>query len=82
MASGRAVVATNVGGIADIIDNGKTGIYCETKVEVFAASLAKLIENPSLRNQMGIKASNAVIHQFTYKRLVTDVDQLYKKYLN
>lgn len=81
MASGMAVITTKVGGVEDFINNGQNGIICEQDIVKFAEFLEKLILDNSLRISLGEKAKIAVSHQFDYKRLVSDVDELYKRLL-
>jgi glycosyltransferase involved in cell wall biosynthesis len=76
-----AVITTKVGGVEDFINNGQNGIICEQDIVKFAEFLEKLILDNSLRISLGEKAKIAVSHQFDYKRLVSDVDELYKRLL-
>ena len=81
MASGMAVITTKVGGVEDFVNNGENGLICEQDVTKFAESLEKLISDRSLRKSLGEKAQVAVTQQFDYRRLVSDVDVLYKRLL-
>jgi len=81
MASGMAVITTKVGGVEDFINNGENGMICEKDVTKFAESLEKLISDRSLKKSLGEKAQVAVTQQFDYRRLVSDVDVLYKRLL-
>jgi glycosyltransferase involved in cell wall biosynthesis len=81
MASGMAVITTKVGGVEDFINNGENGIICERDIVKFAEQLEKLILDKSLRTSLGEKAKFAVSQQFDYRRLVSDVNELYKRLL-
>ncbi|MFC2056479.1 glycosyltransferase [Chloroflexota bacterium] len=51
---GKPVVASNVGGIPDVVDDGKTGLLCESEnVEDLAAKMIKLLTDDELRKRMG-----------------------------
>jgi glycosyltransferase involved in cell wall biosynthesis len=45
-------------------------------------NLLELIENDTIRNEIKQNGWNHVKEQFSYKRLVIDIDNLYKKLLN
>ncbi|MCK6497591.1 glycosyltransferase family 4 protein [bacterium] len=57
MASGIPVVANRVGGIVDIIEEGKQGLFAEpSSVESLRDAILSLHRNPQLRNQMAEQA--------------------------
>ncbi len=81
-ASGIPVISTNVGGVKDIIVEKKTGIILKEKsAEELSKHLIDLHINENLRVKMSQNACNFVKEQFSYQRLVTDVDLLYKRLL-
>lgn len=50
----KPVVATNVGGLPDVVDDEKTGILVPPRnVEALAAALIKLLQDSNLRARMG-----------------------------
>jgi len=51
-ASGVPVVAVRYGGPADLIDEGRSGLFCEPNPDEIAAKLLRLSENPSLRARL------------------------------
>lgn len=54
MASGKAIVASRVGGIPEVVEDGKTGLLFESEqVEQLAQSMRTLLEQPILRKEMG-----------------------------
>jgi glycosyltransferase involved in cell wall biosynthesis len=57
MAYGRAVVSTGVGGLADAIDDGVTGLVVPpADVPALRAALARLLADAALREQLGAAA--------------------------
>ena len=52
-------VASRVGAFQEVIEDGKTGLLCETEDEWFEA-LSRLIEEPSLRKDIGEQAYQTV----------------------
>jgi N-acetyl-alpha-D-glucosaminyl L-malate synthase BshA len=54
LAAGLPVVATRVGGLADVVRDGETGLLAEVgDVEGLARQLRRLAENPDLRSRLG-----------------------------
>jgi glycosyltransferase involved in cell wall biosynthesis len=53
-AAGLPVLATRVGGVADLVDEGRTGFLCDVDdVRQLADRMRTLIVHPALRQQMG-----------------------------
>lgn len=76
-------VASNVGGIPEIIENRINGIlvpiYDDSAV---AAALNELIVNEKIRNEMGRNAEKIINHKFSDDKIVSQIDQLYRSMLN
>jgi glycosyltransferase involved in cell wall biosynthesis len=82
MAAGRAVVSTAVGGVPDLIEDGRTGRLVPPGDEVaLARALTELIADPDLRARLGAAARADVVARFGYARLVADMDRLYRETL-
>ena len=56
MASGLPVVATAVGGVPDMITDGKDGVLCNNTPEDVALALEKVIQSAELREKLGKNA--------------------------
>lgn len=56
MASGCAVVATRVGGLPEMIDDGVDGMLCDPTAEALSAAITRLIRDPALRQRLGSAA--------------------------
>jgi glycosyltransferase involved in cell wall biosynthesis len=57
MAAGLAVIATDAGGPAEIVDRGRDGILVPPgDVEALAAGLRSLVEDPARRDELGRRA--------------------------
>lgn len=82
-AAGRPVVSTNVGGVADVVMNGKTGfITTPGSTGEFAEALLKLTESGELRAEFSNSGKQNVEGRFSYHRLVKDMDGYYRSLLN
>lgn len=61
MASGCAVITTPVGGIVDLVDEGKTGLFVPVgNPPALAVAIQKLVTDPSLRRRMGARGRKVV----------------------
>lgn len=77
-ASSKPVVSTRVGGVADVVNDGKCGFITEPgNTEAFAAALLKLVENCELRNRFGEAGLQFVQSKFSYQRLVRYMSEYY-----
>lgn len=81
-ASSRAIVSTRVGGIENIVLEGKSALLSQNdNVEQFAANLLSIIENDDLRKELSDNGKGFVEKRFHYTRLVNDMDELYTSLL-
>lgn len=70
MASGLPVVATSVGGVPDLVQDGSTGFLVEAgDLNGLVEKLAILIEDPKLRNQLGTFGREYIISHYSLEQL-------------
>jgi glycosyltransferase involved in cell wall biosynthesis len=82
LAAGRPVVATRVGGVPHVVDDGETGVLAEAgDVDALAAGLARLARDPAERERMGRVGAERVRARFGVGRMVDDLDVLYRRLL-
>jgi glycosyltransferase involved in cell wall biosynthesis len=82
MASARPVAATRVGGVADIVQDGKSGYLVESgDEENFGRKLIDLIKDPERRRKFGEYGRNIVRNRFSKERLIKDTKELYNNTL-
>jgi glycosyltransferase involved in cell wall biosynthesis len=82
MAAGVPVVATKVGGVPDVIDAGRTGMLVQgDDVDAFSRALEALLEAPERRRTLAAEARVDVLRRFGYRRLLDDIDHLYRETL-
>lgn len=65
MMFGKAIVATNIGGLNDLIDSGHTGVLVRPIAEEIAEAIATLARDAELRAQLGSAAKNKAERQFS-----------------
>jgi glycosyltransferase involved in cell wall biosynthesis len=81
-ASKRPIVSTRVGGISDIVVEGRTALLSEVEQqEQFCQNLLRLVEEDELRRMLGMNSHNHVVQRFSYQRLVHDMSALYHELL-
>ena len=83
LAGGCPVVATRVGGVPDVVDDGEDGVLVEVgDVDAIAEALALLARDPELRRRMGERGRELVVPRYRVERLIDDVDSLYRELLS
>lgn len=79
MASGLPIIASNVGGIPDLIEHGKSGLLVKAKDPLgLAEGLKKLMENPDVRNALGKEAKEIVGTNFRFRDMLAKTLRLYE----
>lgn len=82
LAAGRPVVATRVGGVPDVVEDGETGFLVRpADTHAMAERLEILARDPELRARMGELGRERVLRRYSVARLLDDVDALYRELL-
>jgi glycosyltransferase involved in cell wall biosynthesis len=78
-AAAKPVVSTRVGGVADVVIDGQTGlIVVANQVAEFTEALLQLCENEQQRIDFGLAGNQFVQSRFSYQRLVKDMSAYYE----
>jgi glycogen(starch) synthase len=78
MSSGRPVVASNRGGIPELVEDGLTGLLADPeRPATFANALIRLLTAPDLANAMGQGGRARVLSTFTSEAVVNEIDRFY-----
>jgi glycosyltransferase involved in cell wall biosynthesis len=80
LAMRRAVVASRVGGIPEIIEDGKTGFLIGSEnPSAIAERVIQLLKNPVLRLQMGDQGRQFVETHYDQRLMVRRLEDLYRE---
>ena len=79
MAASLPIIATNTGGVAEVISDGKTGFLVPAgDVRAMAEKLSCLIKDKDLRQRIGSNAKNSLSSDFSLERMVINTEKLYR----
>jgi glycosyltransferase involved in cell wall biosynthesis/SAM-dependent methyltransferase len=82
LAARTPVVATNVGGVRDVVRDGVDGFLVPVgDAEAMAERVARIARDEGLRARLAESASERVLRRYAVGRLVDDVDRLYRALL-
>ncbi len=83
MAASLPVVATNVGGNAEAVQHGHSGLIVPPEdPHALATAILRLLEDPATRSRMGAAGRELVLQKFTIHAMMTHTTQLYQKLLD
>jgi glycosyltransferase involved in cell wall biosynthesis len=83
MAAGAAVVATDVGGTAEALVNGRNGILIPpARPQVMAEAILRLVDNPSVARELGADAQRTIHDRYSLDRMVASTEALYDHLLS
>jgi glycosyltransferase involved in cell wall biosynthesis len=71
MAMGKGIVASNLGQIGKVLENGKTALLVKPEnVEELVNGILKMVKNKHLRTRLGKKAREVVLSRYTWDKNV------------
>lgn len=83
MMVGLPVVATNVGGTAELVENGVTGFLVPAKnPQALAKALDQLLENEHMRKSMGSAGRQRALEEFSLQRMLVQTQRVYEEIVN
>ena len=78
MATGLPVVATDVGGVAELVRDGVNGFLVRTRTaEAFAEPIIRLLQDENLRAAMGLRGLERARTEFEIAASVARLEQFY-----
>ena len=81
MSASVPVIASNVGGLAEVVENGRTGILVENRAEEFSQAIGRLLGDPGLAQEMGRRGRERVEKMFTIEHMVRGTIAAYEEVL-
>ena len=81
MSAAVPVIASNVGGLGEVIRHGENGLLVENNESAIADALRQLVDHPDLAREMGAAARRTVIERFTVDRMVAATLEAYRRVL-
>jgi len=82
-ASGLPVIATRVGEVPQIVSDGETGILIKPRdVNALAEAIEKLIDNPSLAEEMGEAGRKRMEEIYDWEIVCDKLERAYQKVVN
>jgi glycosyltransferase involved in cell wall biosynthesis len=83
MAMGKAVIASPVGGIPDVISDGANGVLVEAGNQAdWCQAIRMVFEDRELRQQLGAKAKLTVKRHYSAAAVARAYESLYMEFLN
>jgi glycosyltransferase involved in cell wall biosynthesis len=78
MAAGLPIVASGVGGILELIEDGRTGwLVPPGEDDALASRVMQLMAEPTAAARFGAAARAEAVARFSFDRMVAGFDQLY-----
>jgi glycosyltransferase involved in cell wall biosynthesis len=78
MAAGKAIVATCVGGVPELIEDRAQGVLVPPRdVNALAGAIRELLRNPSLREELGRRARERQQMELDFDDMVRRFEALY-----
>jgi glycosyltransferase involved in cell wall biosynthesis len=82
MAAGRPVVATDVEGVGELVQPGRTGwLIPPSAPSALADALVEMLARPDLRTQFGAAGQSLVASSFTYEQMTARYESLWLSHL-
>jgi glycosyltransferase involved in cell wall biosynthesis len=81
MSAGVAVIASDMGGLREVISHRQNGLLVENRAPAIAAALTELAQNPSFARQLGQRGRRTVEERFHCGLMVARTIQVYRQVL-
>ena len=77
--AGIPIIATNVGGIPEIVEDGVSGILINpASADELAKAIKKLIENPDLCRELSAATREKILREFSFEKMLAETIKLYE----
>lgn len=83
MLAGKSIIASRIGGIPEMVEDGQTGLLCKpSDSEDLANKIVTLLDNPTLAASLGENAARHSPDKFDIQRTIEELTQLYDKIMS
>ena len=82
MSAGAPVLASRVGGLPEIVDDGVTGLLTSNEPQAIARQIQRLLADRSLALRLAARARNRVEKEFSVDRMVNQTLGVYERILD
>ena len=82
MSAGLAVIASNVGGLREIIRHGENGMLVENDMTAVTQAIARLARDRALAQRLGEAARRTIAERFTVDRMVRGTIDVYRQVIS
>lgn len=77
MRAGLPVVASDVGGVPELVRSEQNGLLVPNNPQAVADALQRLLDNRVLQQQYGAHGKQLFLRDFTFARMLTDTENIY-----
>ena len=74
---GIPVVASDIGGLPEVVRHGENGLLVENTPEAIAAGISRILADPAFAKRLGGEARRTVIERFTVEHMVRRTMEVY-----
>ena len=82
MAAGAPVLASRVGGLPEIVEDGVTGLLTSNEPEAVARQIQRLMADRPLASRLAARARSRVEREFSLDRMVNETLRVYERILD
>lgn len=79
MCFGKPVVASNVGGVSEIVRNEENGFAIENRAELFAEKINYILQDESVYADFSVKSKEIFLNELTVDNMANGYLKIYKK---
>ena len=82
MAAGLPTIASRVGGMAELVQDGVTGLLVPAEdANALAGALLQFLRDPEQARQIANNGQRFAVENFSFERLIREIDELYAELL-
>jgi glycosyltransferase involved in cell wall biosynthesis len=75
----KPVIATNVAGLPEVVDDHVNGLLVPLNPDEFARAMKAVMDGPELANMLGANGYRTLVTEFTLDKMVTRMEQVFTR---